>query len=68
MPGAAADAVGGLLTFDAKMHNQRPALALTNGVVLVAWAGHEDKPPYHGWIMGFDSSTLARVIRAMRAM
>jgi hypothetical protein len=57
----ASDAVGGVLTFDGKMHNQRPALALTNGVVLVAWAGHEDKPPYHGWIMGFDASTLARV-------
>jgi len=58
---SASDAVGGVLTFDGRMHNQRPALALTNGVVLVAWAGHEDKPPYHGWIMGFHSTTLARV-------
>jgi len=61
VPSSASDASGGVLTFDGKMHNQRPGLALTNGVVLVAWAGHEDKPPYHGWIMGFNSSTLARV-------
>src|SRR6185503_7422791 len=61
VPGSASDATAGVLTFDPKMHNQRPALALSNGVILVAWAGHEDKPPFHGWIMGFDAATLARV-------
>ena len=38
-----------------------PAWRSSNGVVLVAWASHEDMPPYHGWIMGFDATTLARV-------
>ena len=38
-----------------------PRSRSTNGVVLVAWAAHEDLPPYHGWIMGFDATTLARV-------
>jgi hypothetical protein len=52
---------GQLITFNPKMEQQRAALALSNGVVLVAWCGHEDKPPYHGWIMGFNSTTLARV-------
>jgi hypothetical protein len=52
---------GQMVTFDPKMEHQRAALAVSNGVVLVAWAGHEDKPPYHGWIMGFDATTLARV-------
>jgi hypothetical protein len=28
--------------FNPKMENQRAALALTNGVVLVSWASHED--------------------------
>jgi hypothetical protein len=60
-PDAKVDGSGLVVTFDAKMHQQRPALALTNGVVLVAWAGHEDKLPYHGWIMGFDATTLAPV-------
>jgi hypothetical protein len=50
-----------VITFDPKMEHQRVALALTNGVVLVAWAGHEDLPPYHGWIIGFDATTLASV-------
>jgi len=51
-----------VLRFDPKMEHQRAALALTsNDVVLIAWAGHEDLPPYHGWIMGYDAATLARV-------
>jgi hypothetical protein len=64
-PGNAPDAVPGpdgpAITFDSKRHNQRAGLALTNGVVLIAWGSHEDAVPYHGWIMGFDATTLARV-------
>lgn len=52
---------GQLVTFNPKMEHQRSGLAYSNGVVLVSWAGHEDKPPYHGWIMGFDATTLAQV-------
>jgi len=66
VPGTAPDSVvgpsgGQTITFNPKMEQQRAALALSNGVVLVAWSGHEDKPPYHGWIMGFNAATLARV-------
>ena len=43
------------------MQAQRTALALSNGVVLIAWASHEDLPPFHGWIMGYDAATLAKV-------
>ena len=60
-PGTAEDAANGLVTFDPKVQIQRAALALTNGVVIVSWAAHEDMTPSHGWIMGFDASTLARV-------
>ena len=63
--GTAPDAGPGLhgpvVTFNPKMQAQRAALALSNGVVLIAWAGHEDVPPYHGWIMGYDAATLAQV-------
>ena len=49
------------VTFNPKMQSQRAALALSNGVVLIAWASHEDAPPYHGWVMGYDAATLAQV-------
>ena len=52
---------GRVISFDPKMQNQRAALALVNGVVLVAWSSHEDLPPYHGWVMAFDATTLAAV-------
>jgi hypothetical protein len=59
VPGTASG--GSVITFDPKLHQQRAALALSNGVILVSWASHEDLQPYHGWIMGFDATTLARV-------
>ena len=58
---SASDAVNGILNFDPKMHNQRVALALANGVVLIAWGSHEDLQPYHGWIMGYNAATLQQV-------
>jgi hypothetical protein len=66
VPGSAADStVDGsgqrVITFNPKLQQQRTGLALTHGVVLAAWGSHEDLPPYHGWIMGFDASTLAQV-------
>jgi hypothetical protein len=47
-------------TFVAGQQNQRPALALVNGIVYIAWSSHEDNPPYYGWIMGYDATTLAQ--------
>jgi hypothetical protein len=50
---------GSTVSFSAKQENQRPGLALVNGVVYVAWASHEDAAPYYGWVVGFNASTLA---------
>jgi hypothetical protein len=47
------------VSFNARQQNQRPGLALVNGVVYVAWASHEDFAPYYGWVVGFTASTLA---------
>jgi hypothetical protein len=46
-------------SFNAQQENQRCGIALVNGFVYVAWASHEDKWPFYGWIIGFNASTLA---------
>jgi hypothetical protein len=45
-------------TFEPRQQNQRPGLALANGIVYIAWSAHEDNPPYYGWVMGYDAATL----------
>jgi len=49
------------ISFDPRNQHQRPAVSLSNGVVYLAWASHEDKTPYHGWLIGYNAATLARV-------
>ena len=58
LDGSGYDAKEGRVVFNAKMHNQRPGLALANGQVFIAWASHEDDDPYHGWVLAYDASTL----------
>lgn len=52
---------GSVVPFSLQQENQRAALALSNGIVYVAWGSHEDKAPWYGWIMGFsyNGSTIA---------
>ena len=47
--------------FNALMQNQRPALALANGMVYVGYASHCDRDPYHGFLMAYDGQTLEQV-------
>jgi len=51
----------GTVTFAAKEQKQRTALFLLNGVVYICWGSYFDKDPYHGWVIGYRASTLARV-------
>jgi len=44
---------GTSVAFNPGPENQRAALALVNGVVYIAWAAHEDVPPWYGWVMGY---------------
>ena len=50
----------GHVTFDPGAYKERPGLLLLNGIVYTAWSSHCDKPPYTGWIIGYDERTLAQ--------
>jgi len=65
VPGTGAGSVAGQVAFDPRNESQRPGLVLSNAVVYVAWASHEDHDPYHGWVIGFNASTLAPVANAV---
>jgi chitodextrinase len=62
VPGNGHGAQAGNVPFDALHENQRPALLLNNGVVYIAFGGHGDVQPYHGWVLGYSASTLQRVM------
>ncbi len=61
VPGTGSGSVGGYISFDPFHSNQRPALLLLNGVVYISWASHglEAKFIYHGWVIGYNETTLA---------
>jgi hypothetical protein len=61
LPGKAYDAVGGVVSFNPLVANQRTALALSQGIVYIAWASLTDRDPFHGWVMGYDANTLRQV-------
>ena len=49
---------GGMIRFNAATQNQRAGLLVHDGLVYIAFAAHCDQPPYHGWLLGYDTATL----------
>ena len=58
VPGNGDGSSGGMVSFNAQMQNQRPALALAGGTVYLAWSSHEDASPWHGWLIGYTASNV----------
>ncbi len=54
--------VGGIITFDPQKQNQRCGLLLLKGIVYICYASHCDWVPYHGWILGYDKTSLDQSI------
>jgi len=44
--------------FDSSVENQRAALLLDNGTVYIAFGSNGAPGDYHGWLFGYDSSSL----------
>jgi chitodextrinase len=52
----------GIVPLDQLHENQRTALLLYNGVVYFGFGSHGDIQPYHGWLLGYNATTLQQVL------
>jgi hypothetical protein len=62
VPGAGDGSSGGTVAFNPLLENQRPALLLSNGIVYIAWGSHNDVVPWHGWVFGYNATTLQQTL------
>ena len=58
VPGTSFDSNNGVLAFKPIQHWQRPGLLLLNGNIYIAFGGHQDNTPYHGWLFAYSAATL----------
>ncbi len=50
----------GKISFNSQLESQRAALLLQNGLVYIAWSSLCDYSSFHGWLMAYNSQTLAQ--------
>jgi hypothetical protein len=59
--GSGSGSVDGVLNFQSFLEYQRSGLVLVNGVVYVCFSSVGDLGSYHGWVIGYDATTLKQV-------
>jgi hypothetical protein len=59
-PGKGDNSSDGYVIFDPAQYKERESLLLFNNTVYLSWASHCDDRPYTGWILGYNTSTLAQ--------
>ena len=57
-PGNGAGSVGGVITMDPLRHMNRPGLLKAGNGIYLGFASNCDIGPYHGWVLGYDATTL----------
>jgi len=63
VPGTGSGTSGGNVSFDPLRENQRPGLLLISGVVYLAFGSHGDNSPWHGWVLGYNATTLQQTMQ-----
>jgi hypothetical protein len=60
-PGSGDNSMGGFVIFDPKQYKERPGLLVIGQTLYTAWSSHCDNRPYTGWLMSYNTGTLAQV-------
>jgi hypothetical protein len=60
VPGTAPDGNGTTVPLNPQWANQRPGLLLLNGFLYIGFSSHGDNGPWHGWLLGYNKTTLAQ--------
>jgi hypothetical protein len=58
--GNGSQSVNGVITFDPLRQMQRPGLLKVKNRIYIGFASQCDIRPYHGWLLGYDATSLAQ--------
>lgn len=59
--GSGGSSINGIINFDPLHQLNRPGLLLLNGIVYLGFGSTGDKPDWHGWVLGYNATTLQQV-------